>query len=174
MTPDLPMKSTINEYLTAAENGLVNVAVVLAFMMSTLITASVIARYVFNRPFSGVPTVVTVYFMIGIIFLTSSYLQREEGNVNVDLFYTNFSPRTQTVIDLLQRVVMVGIFTWVAYLAFLQTYSRWEAGAAIHGAYTFPTAYSWGMIPLGISLLIFRLMLQIHGDVHTLLGRDDE
>lgn len=174
MTPSIPTKSTIDGYLTTAENVLVNVAVVLAFLMSTLITASVVARYVFNQPISGVPTVVTVYFMIGIIFLTGSYLQRKEGNVNVDLFYDDFSPRTQTTIDLVQRVIMVGIFTWVAYLAFLQAYSRWVDGAAIHGVYTFPTAYSWGMIPLGVSLLVLRLVLQIHGDVVTLLGRDDE
>lgn len=174
MIPDLPTKATIDEYLTLAENGLANVALVLAFLMSTLITVSVVARYVFNRPISGVPTVITVYFMIGIIFLTASYLQREEGNVNVDLFYANFAPRTQTAINLIQRIFTLGIFLWVGYLAFLQTQTRWVNGAAIHGIYTFPTAYSWAMIPLGVSLLCLRLLLQIYEDAIILLGGDAE
>lgn len=169
---------TLDGWLKWSENRLVDLATVAIFLMSLLITLGVASRIVTGKSLPGIPTFVTIYFMIGIIFLTGPYLQRVEGNVRVDLIYSKLGDVEHTLINLSHRVVMIVIFGWFAYLTFLQTQRRWISDAAIHGVITFPTAYSWAMLPAGFTLVCLRLLFQVRTDLQSLVrevsGRDGD
>lgn len=162
---DTDVFARINSLLSSGENLLVGLGTVFIFLMSILITAGVISRVLTGSSISGIPTFVTIYFMIGIIFLTGPYLQRSEAHVRVDLLYGEMSDSWKTMINLGHRVLMIAVFVWFAYLTYLEAHQRWVSDAVIHGVYTFPTAYSWAMIPLGLGLVCLRLAFQVRSDL---------
>lgn len=173
---DTDVLARVDSLLSSGEDLLVDLGTVLIFLMAMLITGGVVSRVLTGSSIAGIPTFVTIYFMIGIIFLTGPYLQRSEAHVRVDLLYGEMRDSWKTMINLGHRVLMIVIFVWFAYLTYLEAHQRWVSGAVIHGVYTFPTAYSWAMIPLGLGLVCLRLAFQVHGDLLDLFtdtGGDD-
>lgn len=143
-------------------------ALVALFLMMVTITANSVSRYLFDSPFAGVYKATELFFMPIAVFLTASYLQRQEGNVSVNIFSKRFSPVSKTVIRVVSYAVTLLIFAWVAQLAGVHALAGYRSGEVTTGVINFPTYLSWTVMSVGFALFCWRLAIQIVSDLLSL------
>ena len=123
--------------------------------MVVVLAIEVVARYVFNSPTLWAYD--TAIFMFGYTgLLGGAYALKRKEHINVDLFYTRFSPRGKAVLD-----VITGLLFFF-FMALVVVYGWTTAIEAIKGGEA--TATLWGppighfklMIPIGAALLILQ------------------
>ena len=76
--------------------------------------AQVIARYVFNAPFSWAEEFATLLFS-WIIFLGAAAVQRTDSHLSVDALRTLVGPAGQMTLDVIRRLVIIlcsGVLLW--------------------------------------------------------------
>ena len=123
--------------------------------MVVVLAIEVVARYVFDSPTLWAYD--TAIFMFGYTgLLGGAYALKRKEHINVDLFYTRFSPRGKAVLD-----VITGLLFFF-FMALVVVYGWTTAIEAIKGREA--TATLWGppighfklMVPIGAVLLILQ------------------
>lgn len=151
----------VQRKLDSLENWLTNVGLVLLFVMSVIITANVVGRYFLNRPLPGTVTFVELFLMPGIVFLSAAYLQRDEGNIDVDILARKFRPVTRAVRDLIVWSGTLVIVAAMAYMIGQRALFAWQRGQWTGGAIQFPTYVSFLIASIGLALFTIRLVIQV-------------
>jgi TRAP-type C4-dicarboxylate transport system permease small subunit len=132
----------------------------LCCLMAAMVTVSVTGRYLFSAPIPG------DYDLLAILsgcaaFAFLPYCQMTRGNVVVDFFTTNMSPRGKAVLDaagtLLYLVVAI-LFTWRLYYGGLEL----RANAEVLANFNF---YRWWTVPFDL----FCMAILIAAIAHTLV-----
>lgn len=101
----------LNDRIT---QSLLVLAALLAFLLCFLVVADVIGRGAFNRPIKGTTEIVSLSIVI-ICFLQAGFAIRSGGMLNVDMFVSKGSPRTQSVmacVAALAGLVFFGVVCW--------------------------------------------------------------
>ena len=122
---------------------------VLSCVMATVVTVSVIGRYLFSWPIPG------DYDIVGIlcgcaIFAFLPYCQLKRGNVLADFFTQKASPRTKAMLDAMGNLFFLMatiMFTWRLYYGLLEMKQSSEQIAAF-------AFYRWWTIPFDIFCMI--------------------
>lgn len=121
----------------------------LCCLMAAMVTVSVTGRYLFSAPIPG------DYDLLAILsgcaaFAFLPYCQMTRGNVVVDFFTTNTSPRGKAVLDafgaLLYLVVAI-LFTWRLYYGALEL----RANAEVLANFNF---YRWWTVPFDLFCML--------------------
>jgi TRAP-type mannitol/chloroaromatic compound transport system permease small subunit len=129
---------------------------------------------VFSRYFFSAPTTWafdTSLMMYGAYFiLASAYTLAKNGHVRGDIFYRNFSPRTQAMIDLTLYIVVffpaMLALTWVGLDFFRDSFLIRETSA--FSPYRRPIYPLKAAIPIGAFLLLLQGVAQVLRCVITL------
>jgi TRAP-type mannitol/chloroaromatic compound transport system permease small subunit len=123
--------------------------------MVLVLAIEVVARYVFNSP--TIWAYDTAIFMFGYTgLLGGAYALKRKEHINVDLFYTRFSPRGRAVLDVITGLLffffmgLVFVYGWTAAIEALK---GGEATATLWGP---PIGHFKLMIPIGAALLILQ------------------
>lgn len=143
------------------EQAIANLGLVGLAIMMVVITGNAVARYLFDSPITGTYEIVELYLMPMAIFLTAAYLQRNGGNINVDIVYDRLPDDVQLFIDLIGRVAALVIFTVIAFSAGTEFWSGYVQGLRSVGVISFPIYLSWLVMALGLFALAIRLVFQI-------------
>jgi TRAP-type C4-dicarboxylate transport system permease small subunit len=107
----MEMLRRLNDRIT---KSLLVLAATLAFLLCFLVVADVIGRGAFNSPVKGTTEIVSLSIVI-ICFLQAGFAIRSGGMLNVDMFASKGSPRTQSVlacIAALAGLVFFAIICW--------------------------------------------------------------
>ncbi len=148
--------------LVHIERVLLAIAGIALLGMMVVITANAVGRYLFNAPISGILTLTELYLLIALIFFGLPYLQRHEGNINVDIVSKDFEPLRQELIKLVVRTLILGIFVLIAYEGALSTLELLQTGATRSGIIPWPSYLSWGIFTVGLTVFCLRLIVQIY------------
>jgi TRAP-type transport system small permease protein len=132
---------------------------VLLFVLMIQSAADVVGRYIFNSPIIG--TMERSQILVGaMIFLGWGYTQMEKGNVKVELFFTRFSPRTQTIVTLVTTslsLILFGLMTWQALLTAKKFHESGRLVYVIH----FPLAPFQLFVVLGALMTCLVLIIEL-------------
>lgn len=97
--------------IAAGFRGIEELSAIIAAMiimgLMFLMVADVLGRKMFNAPLSGTTEIAEIT-LVGVVYLSISYVQRLHGHVNVDLF-----------VKLLPSVLRLGLDVFALVLAFL-------------------------------------------------------
>lgn len=107
----MPLLQRLNDQVTRA---LLVLAAILAFLLCFLVVADVIGRVVFNSPVKGTTEIVSLSIVI-ICYLQSGFAIRSGGMLNVDMFVSMGSRRTQSAfaaLGALAGLVFFGAICW--------------------------------------------------------------
>ncbi|NND00632.1 MAG: TRAP transporter small permease subunit, partial [Gammaproteobacteria bacterium] len=100
------MLRKVEKHLDRLMDWLGNIAAAMLLILVLIIAWNVIARYVFSSSSLGLEELswhlYAATFLLGIPFALKS-----GSHVRVDLFYENFKPRTQALIDLIGSVLFL-------------------------------------------------------------------
>lgn len=158
--------------IAAAERvwRLVASAALAAIML--IVAADVMLRYLFNAPLSWAFDLISLYLMAALFFLALSDTQRHHGHVAVDIFQYRFSNRMRHLCQCLVHVASAAAFGVIFLLGIGRMRDAYLAGDVLEGAIAWPTWIAAALVPLGVGLLLARLLLSAlaHG-FSALTGR---
>jgi len=118
---------TFNRYLYWSGGGFV-----LLLMLVT--SADVVGRYLLNKPLHGALEM-TELGLIAMVTLTWAYTQAEKGHISLDLLFSHFSHRVQSIIGMFTSFLgmfVVGLIAWYAVPFALDSRASMEWTARLH------------------------------------------
>jgi TRAP-type mannitol/chloroaromatic compound transport system permease small subunit len=126
--------------------------------MIALVATNVLLRYAFS--FGSVwSQELEWHLLAAVILLGMSYALQRGDNVRVDLFYADFSPRAQFLVNLvsgLLTLAVAGIFIKLSLAYVAQSYSIGETSADPGGI---PMRWAVkALIPVGFGLLVLQTL----------------
>jgi TRAP-type C4-dicarboxylate transport system permease small subunit len=159
--------------LGALERALTVIAVVFLFVIMVLVVADVFMRYAMNRPFSFTYDLIGLYLLAGVFFLTLSDALREHAHVGVDILLSRFPPAGRRLSEIVTALTGLFVFVLICKLGFERALENYEQHDVLAGAIPWPTWISAALVPFGCGVLVLRLVLQLLGNVASLVsGRD--
>ena len=154
--------------LARLENAFATLAHWALFVLLALVIVQVFTRYVLNDPFGEVVTITETYLMPAIVFFTIAALQRDDGHIRVDLLYLKVGGRTRQLADLLIHVLSAAFWVVVLYASASETLFAWRMGYEVSKNFPVPVASAIGIVPVGATLILVRLLLQIGASFRAL------
>ena len=106
---------------------------------------------------------ISQFLMVGIVFLSLAYAQRQNKNIRVDMLVTRLSGKRRIVLEVIMLLLFAGfagLITWQGGLDFLHAWriGEWEHGPGNVSLYTWPARLT---IPVGCFWLFVQLIIDI-------------
>ena len=98
-------------------------------LMAINVVLDVFTTYVFTKPIPGTLEVVAYYYMIAVVFLPIAGVERVNGAVSVELFYTMASPsirRFMRISAILISLLFFGMLCYRTWLDALESLAKLE------------------------------------------------
>jgi len=131
------------------------------FLLVFLATANVLGRWLFSLPIDGYVDWVE-QAMAFIAFLGIAYTKRLGGHIRMDILVGRLHGRLLWTAELVSACLMLAVtlvLIYGSYLHFWRAYSIGDSSLDIH----LPTWPAKFVVPLALTVLACRLMLQIWG-----------
>lgn len=141
------------------------------FLLVFLATANVLGRWLFSLPISGYIDWVE-QAMAFFAFLGIAYTQREGGHIRMDMLVSNIHGRFLWFTELLSTILILAItlvLIYGSYMHFLRAYQIGDSSLDID----LPTWPAKLVVPVALSVLALRLLLQIWGYIRALIQGGD-
>jgi TRAP-type C4-dicarboxylate transport system permease small subunit len=136
------------------------------FLMVVHVTVDVAGKYLLGMPIIGTLEVVTYVYMVGCIFLPLAVVQRQRGQVMVEVFTHSLSPRSLAALDGVVGavcVLFIGALAWhCGRYAWIQTLFQETTKVA---EYDMPIWYARWFPAVGLACCAFYLALQSLADL---------
>lgn len=142
------------------------------FLLVLLATVNVLGRWLFSAPISGYVDWVE-QAMAFIAFLGIAYTQRMGGHIRMDIVVGRLHGRWLWFTELTTTVLMLvvtSILIYGSYLHFWRAYSIGDSSLDIN----LPTWPAKLIVPVALTVLALRLMLQIWGYLRALRQNSDK
>lgn len=145
---------------------------IVIFLLVLLATTNVLGRWIFSAPISGYVDWVE-QAMAFIAFLGIAYTQRQGGHIRMDILIGQIHGRFLWFTELLTTCVMflvTLVLVYGSYLHFLRAYSIGDSSLDIN----LPTWPAKLVVPIALTILALRLLMQIWGYFRALREGGDE
>lgn len=150
-------------YLSKIENFMLLVSSLLIMFALLVVGIGVITRYFFNINFTWAIEL-NEYIMLYIAFLVASWVLKNDGHVEVDIFVSRISNENRRKFKLLTSVlaiVITMILFWYSFIAVIDSFQR---GIIISNVLDTPKYIPLLSIPIG-SLMLFLRNIHIIGNL---------
>jgi TRAP-type C4-dicarboxylate transport system permease small subunit len=146
-----------------AVNRVMSIVGMVALLVASLVlTYSVFSRYLFKAG-TDWQDEIAVFCIVGAVFLAGAWVQAQRGHIGIEAIASVLPPRVNRI-----RIVLVDLMT-LAFCAFF----AWKSWTLFHEAWvdkmttssTFapPLTIPYGLMSLGMSLLVVQVLLQSIG-----------
>lgn len=142
------------------------------FLLVFLATANVLGRWLFSLPIDGYVDWVE-QAMAFIAFLGIAYTKRLGGHIRMDMLVGQLHGRLLWVVELISTCLMLMVtlvLIYGSYLHFWRAYSIGDSSLDIN----LPTWPAKFVVPLALTVLACRLLLQIWGYARAIREGGDE
>jgi TRAP-type mannitol/chloroaromatic compound transport system permease small subunit len=99
--------------------------------------------------------------MVMVVFLSLGYLHQERAYIAVDALYEHFSPAAQRIADYLSLLLIIGLFSMMAWRAWGAALRSWRIGEYSVGLLPFPIYPSRFAFAVGCTLLLIGCILDL-------------
>ena len=147
--------------LTSVEALWAVAASVALYAIMLIVALDVVLRYWFHRTLPWSYDLISMYLMVAIFLLALSRTLREDHHVRVDVLFGSASPRVRHVLELIGYVLSAIVMAGILYMGSRKAWTSFVAGDVVVTAYAWPTWLSAVLVPLGVGLLLARLLLGI-------------
>ena len=148
--------SLVTQRIEALIDGVGRVTLYLALAMIALVASNVLLRYLFSTG-SVWAQELEWHLLVPICLLGMAYAVQQGEHVRVDIFFANFPPRVQILIDLGTAVLFMVVAALVMVLSWRYLGQSWriDEGSANPGG----IPYRWALkafIPFGFALFFLQ------------------
>ncbi len=147
--------------LLALESAWTAVTSLSMYAIMVIVPIDVLQRYVFGRALSWSYDLISMYLMAAIFLLALSSTLRDNHHVRVDFLFRSVAPRARHVMELVGYVLIAVVMAAILYKGSVKFWSSFQAGDVVMTSIAWPTWLSALLIPLGVGLLLLRLLFGI-------------
>ncbi len=134
---------------------------VIIFLLVLLATGNVLGRWLFDAPISGYIDWVE-QAMAFFAFLGLAYTQREGGHIRMDMLVSHLRGRWLWLTEFVSTLLMLLVSLLLIYGSYLHFLRAWEIGDSSLDI-NLPTWPAKLVVPVALSILVLRLLLQLWG-----------
>ena len=134
---------------------------IVIFLLVLLATTNVLGRWIFSAPISGYIDWVE-QAMAFFAFLGLAYTQREGGHIRMDIVVSHLRGRWLWLTEFITTLLMLLITLVLIYGSYLHFLRAWQIGDSSLDI-NLPTWPAKLVVPVALSLLVIRLLLQLWG-----------
>ena len=163
----LSMK-TIERLIISIEKLFEGVTALLMLLIMMIVVTDVSLRYLFNSPLIWAYDMIGLYLMAGVFFLSVSRTYAMHKHIGLDILVQRFPPIGRRLAEILTSVVAIPLFFLMAKVGAERAYSNWTNGDAMAGLIAWPTWIAAVLVPLGIGLLVLRMVFRLVGQIASL------
>jgi TRAP-type mannitol/chloroaromatic compound transport system permease small subunit len=148
----------LSETIDRLNHGIGRAAAWAILAMALLQFALILLRYLFSVASLWAHESI-IYFHVALVMFTAAWTLRDDGHVRVDIFYSNASPRTRALIDLVGAVALLLPFiTAVAWFSLPYVTRSWQILEGSREAGGLPLVFL-----LKSAILIFAAQMLLQG-----------
>lgn len=146
-------------------------AVAMFFILAIMVVVfvDVLCRYFLNSPLGWTYDMISLYLMPGLFFLMLSDSYAFHSHVSVDLLTQKLSPKGRRYSEIITSVVGIAIFSLIAYAIAGRAYGNFINHDTMSGLIAWPTWIGAAFAPLGLTVLIIRMLYRLIGNVMSLV-----
>ena len=163
--------STLDRLYFKLESGLNLIGGLVIFLLVIFATINILGRWIFDLPISGYIDWIE-QAMAFFAFLGIAYTQREGEHIRMDMVVRHLHDRKLWITELVSSILMLIITLILIYgswLHFLRAYQIGDSSLDIN----LPTWPSKLVIPIALSVLAIRLIIQIWAYARALKNPED-
>jgi TRAP-type mannitol/chloroaromatic compound transport system permease small subunit len=131
------------------------------YAVMIIVSVDVVLRYLLHRTLPWSYDLISMYLMTAIFLLPLSRTLRENHHVRVDVLFGSASPRVRHVLELIGYVLTAAVMAGILYKGTAKAWSSYQAGDVVVTAYAWPMWIAAALVPLGVGLLLLRLLFGI-------------
>jgi TRAP-type C4-dicarboxylate transport system permease small subunit len=130
------------------------------FLMMVLGAVDIVGTKFFDRPLPGTFEA-TEALMVLTVFLALAHVQARRQHIAVDLIVSRLGPGPRRALDLVARLLTVGVFAVIAWQGWVFGSSSFQVREYASGIVQFPVYPSKLALALGATLMLFRALLDL-------------
>jgi len=154
-------KSTIDKAILIVTGVSTFFAMISLFSMMLLITLDVILNKFIGRPIPGTIEVTSYYFMVLVVFLTFSSIEKNQSHISADFIVSRFSAKVRSVFDYAGKILTITFYSLLTYAALQQAIKSTQRLETVMSNFTFYIwPARWGVV-FGIGSAIVIIILVI-------------
>ena len=145
------------------------IASVSIFVIMILITADVLSRLIFNKPFVGTAEIVSSIIII-VCFLEIPYVAVKGAHVRTTMLYDKVGAKGKLIIDILAAFLGILVYSFIIRASWGNLLHAISIGEAeIAGSFRVTTVPGWSAIIFGSALMILEFIDLIVKYVYSVL-----
>jgi TRAP-type C4-dicarboxylate transport system permease small subunit len=157
--------------LAAASHALLALGAIVVGLMALHVIADVSSRYVLNQPLPGTIEIVSLYYMVAVIYLPIAYVQSRRQHIVV-LQFTEWLPqRAQVFLDGLVGLLATAVLALLAWRGMVEAARATAVGqqsiAGTHAIASWPPRW---FVPLGLAVMALQTITQSARDLAAALS----
>lgn len=131
------------------------------FLIMVIVLADVFMRYVFNAPFSWSYDLISQYLLTAAFFLAVSSTFKAGAHISVDFFTQMMSTRLRKISAAIVTLLMMPVLIIMIHAGLDATIQAYLKNEIRFGGLDWPVWLSTVAIPIGMSLLLLRLIIYV-------------
>lgn len=151
----------VDKWISRVENLWAAVACIALLLMMLITVIDVVLRYVFNSPLEWSSDIVSRYLLVSAFFLTLSYALRKDVHVGIDFVFRRLPARSRRILAVVGNVSSLFFFSMILIAGVTVTWEAWSSQEVPFGGLTWPTWTSYVFVPLGVIVLVARILFQV-------------
>jgi TRAP-type C4-dicarboxylate transport system permease small subunit len=161
------MKS-LEQVIAAVEKLFEAVTAFLMLLIMMVVVIDVCLRYFFNSPLTWAYDLIGLYLMAGVFFLSVSSTYAMHKHIGLDILVQKFPETGRRLAEIVTSLLAIPLFALIAKVGAERAWSNWANGDAMAGLIAWPTWIAAALVPLGIGLLVLRLVFRLIGQIASL------
>lgn len=167
----------IDRLLGSIERILVFVAGVSMILMMLLTTFDLLSRKFLDYSIPSLYEFTEDYLMVGLVFLTLSYVYTIGGHVRVTLFEKHLPPRFNAIWKKIHKLMAFVLFALITFKGWEAAAEAYEFNEMSNSLLAYPLAPALLLVPVGSAMLCLRILQSLFDgstqeDIHDLPSVD--
>ncbi|MPY76142.1 MAG: TRAP transporter small permease subunit [Alphaproteobacteria bacterium] len=162
------METVLEKSIGALTTALMAIAGVCITLMMVHVSLDVLMKYIFNLPIQGTLEIVSYYYMVAAVFLPLGAVERNHGQIFVEVFTQHLAPRRIAAIDGFAKLLglcYVGVLTWMTGVESIRQTRDLEAWDAVF--FDIPVWPTRWFLTLGCGAMLLYMALHAYRDLHA-------
>jgi TRAP-type C4-dicarboxylate transport system permease small subunit len=157
--------------LAVASHALLALGAIIVGLMAVHVIADVSARYLFNQPLPGTIEIVSLYYMVAVIYLPVAYVQSRRQHIVVTQFTDWLPARARLALDGLVGLLATAVLALLAWRGVVEAMRATELGQqSIAGSYSITSWPPRWFVPFGLGVMALYTITQSARDLAAALS----
>lgn len=162
-----------NLTLKKLENILSMISATTLFIIMIIVVFDVLMRYVSGKALFWSYELISVYLLVIVFFFALSSTLTSDSHIAVDILHIKLKSGTRHLFLAIGYWLSSMVFALILITSSVEAWSSYVSNGVTDGIIEWPLWLSWAIVPIGVSLLLLRILFRAIGHTLSFLTRRD-